>query len=950
MPHSFPPAPLAIRRLFGSVLCLFAHGLLTLSLFIVACCCASGFAAAPNEQAAPQKAAGLNAFEPAKVEFFEKRIRPILVDNCYNCHSADTNSRGGLRVDDRNGLINGGEHGAAIVPGRPEESLLLKAVSYTDPKLQMPPKKQLTAEQVADLRKWIGDGAAWPGVDEEAATTTDTPEDYERLRRKHWAWQPLKSPAVPNVRDTAWPRDDLDRFILVGLEAAKLAPVADAERLVLIRRLSFDLTGLPPTPSDIDLFTADASPDAVAKLVDRLLASPAFGERWGRHWLDVARYAESTGPSRNIPYPHAWRYRDYVIDAVNDDKPYDLFIREQIAGDLLLAATPAERDEKLIATGFLALGVKDVNQRFKVRFTMDNIDEQIDTVTRSVLALTASCARCHDHKYDPIPATDYYALAGIFHSTDQCAGVRNKMGGSGLDYYDTKMLLTLSAPQTAEEAEQRSAAMATRARKIAELKLRVAEAKAELKQLVDLHDKSKRQAGEKDKLADQKKKNKEQKKEPAGGDENLKNARQKTNKLQAELAALEDPALDKSIALGVREAVQVGDTQLRIRGEAEKLGPVIPRGFLTTVSFAGAPKIEPRTSGRLELAHWLTAPQNPLTSRVMVNRVWRHLFGRGIVSSVDNFGTTGDTPSHPELLDHLAGRFVRNGWSVKKLVRAIVLSRAYQLSAATTPAHLLADPANRLIWRHAPRRLEAEEIRDATLAAAGKLDLKRPHASPARDFQMVELANNGGLAKDITAAAQASVHRSVYLPLLRDVTPTSLEVFDFAQQGMVTGSRDVTTVASQALYSLNDPFVRRQAGTMAEGLLAESSYDDAARIRAAYRTAVGRAPTDAETARGLRFVAEYETSLKNAARPATKQVAAQQAAMKPKQPQVVAVSPGPPPSGSSPKPAANPDPDAVVPVEADRSDKPLPTLDPRTTAWAAFCQALIGSAEFRYVR
>ena len=868
------------------------------------------------------------AANSAGEEFFEKRIRPILVDNCYNCHSADTNSRGGLRVDDRNGLLNGGDHGAAIVPGKPDESLLLKAVSYTDGKLQMPPKKRLEPEQIADLRKWIADGAAWPGVEEEAKVATATPDDYAKLRKKHWAWQPLTKPAVPTVRDGAWPRDELDRFVLAKLEAEKLAPVADADRGVLIRRLSFDLTGLPPTPEEIDAFVNDSSPDAAARLVDRLLASPAFGERWGRHWLDVARYAESTGPSRNIPYPHAWRYRDYVIDAFNADKPYDDFIREQIAGDLLPASSPEERDEHLVATGFLALGVKDVNQRFKVRFTMDNIDEQIDTVTRSVLALTASCARCHDHKYDPIPATDYYALAGIFHSTDQCAGVRNKMGGGGLDYYDTQMLLTLSAPQTSAEAERLKVAAAGREKKIADVRERLAAARAELKQINEA--KGKKSGDGKD-------------------DDKFKAARQKANRLQSELAALEDPALLKSIALGVREGTKIGDTQLRIRGEAERLGPMIPRGFLSTVSFPNQPQIKPNTSGRLELAEWLTSPANPLTSRVMVNRVWRHLFGRGIVVSVDNFGTTGDVPSHPELLDHLADRFIADGYSVKKLVRAIVLSRAYQLSAASTPAHLTADPANRYVWRHAPRRLEAEEIRDATLAAAGSLELARPYASPAKDYQVVELANNGNLAKELIAAAQASVHRSVYLPLLRDVTPISLEVFDFAQQGLVTGNRDVTTVASQALYSLNDPFVRREAAAMAKRLLAETSHNDDARIASAYRTALGREPTPAETSRTLRFLAEYESTLRSAA-PAVAQTKPNDRRRPKPKVEVVATTGDERPAAKSSKQAPLPDPDAVVLQEAVRVEKPLAALEPRTAAWAAFCQALFGSAEYRYLR
>src|SRR5665213_171244 len=324
--------------------------------------------------------------QAASLELFEKKIRPLFVENCYECHSANTNAKSGLRVDDLRGLLDGGDHGPAIVPGHPENSLLIKAVSYTDEKRRMPPKKQLSAEQVADLTRWIEDGAAWP-KDPIVITLNKSNPGYDALRKKHWAWQPLRHVSPPAVMDQSWARDDIDRFILAKLEENGLKPSGDANKTALIRRVNFDLTGLPPTPAEVDSFVQDNSTDALEKVVDHLLASTTFGERWGRHWLDVARYAESTGPSRNVPYPHAWRYRDYVIDAFNHDKPYDQFIREQIAGDLLPAANQAERDEHLVATGFLALGPHDVNQRFKGRFVMDNIDEQIDTVSRSMLAL-----------------------------------------------------------------------------------------------------------------------------------------------------------------------------------------------------------------------------------------------------------------------------------------------------------------------------------------------------------------------------------------------------------------------------------------------------------------------------------------------------------------------------------------------------------------------------------
>ncbi|MBL9127573.1 MAG: DUF1549 domain-containing protein, partial [Verrucomicrobiales bacterium] len=352
-----------------------------------------------------------------KIAFFERKVRPVLVRSCYGCHSAETKPAGDLRVDDLKGLLEGGNGGAAVVPGKPDEGTLLARIRHEDPKRKMPKEGDLlTDSEVADLVAWIRDGAAWP---RERVPTylTRVRSDYVELRDKHWAWQPLKQPDVPATPNTVWPWTDLDRFVLAKLRENKLQPVADADPVTLLRRVTFDLTGLPPTPAEIDAFRKDPSREAYAGIVERLLASPAYAERWGRYWLDLARYGESTGPSRNIPYPHAWKYRDYVIDAVARDVPYDRFLQEQLAGDLLPAENAAERDRLLTATGFLALGVKDVNQRFKVRFVMDNVDEQIDVVTRSVLALTVSCARCHDHKFDPISATDYHALAGIFAST-----------------------------------------------------------------------------------------------------------------------------------------------------------------------------------------------------------------------------------------------------------------------------------------------------------------------------------------------------------------------------------------------------------------------------------------------------------------------------------------------------------------------------------------------------
>lgn len=841
----------------------------------------------------------------ADVAFFEKKIRPMLADHCYSCHAADTKPSGGLRVDDRNGLLMGGDTGPAVVPGDPEKSLLLQRVQHDTPKRRMPKEGDLLTEaEIADLTTWIKNGAAWPR-ERVPASIGRVRAEYEELKAHHWAWQRLTDPEVPAVSDADWPAGDIDRFILAKLEAQKLPPVADADRLTLIRRITYDLTGLPPTPAAIEAFIEDPSPDAYTRLVDRLLGSPQFGERWGRHWLDVARYGESTGPSRNIPYPHAWKYRDYVIDAVNKDVPYDRFIQEQIAGDLLPTETSAERDRLLTATGFLALGVKDVNQRFKVRFIMDNVDEQIDTVSRSVLGLTVSCARCHDHKFDPIPVTDYYSLAGIFTSTDDCAGVRNKMGGGGLDYYNPAMLVKLTSEVPEPPAEQ------------------LEEAKAKVEQTKKTWE-AIRGTPEGKALGPNKR-------------PKQREFRLKYDRAQADLLALTDPAARGFAVHGVREGQTIADTEIRIRGEAERLGPTVARGFLTTFEVPDAPKVNPAQSGRLELAQWLTNPKNPLTPRVIVNRVWQHLFGQGIVNTVDNFGVKGDRPSHPELLDHLASQFIRDGWSIKKLVREIVLSRAYRLGSEAPATHKEVDPANRLIWRHSPRRLDAEEIRDAMLASAGKLELQPPSGSPAKELRMVEMRDNGIEARTIHEKADHGLFRSIYLPLLRGVTPKSLEAFDPVQQTLVTGQRETTTVPTQALYLLNSTFVRQQSLALAEQVLAANDKFDTEWIQQIYLQILGRSPNEQELTRAEKFLAGYASSYRGTLAAAIS-------------------APTEQPEKESSDTKSEDDADAAAnPDDIDRTDKvakeeTVQPKSPKAAAWMNFVQALYASAEFRFVR
>jgi cytochrome c553 len=774
------------------------------------------------------RVAASETFSSESIEFFEKKIRPLLANNCFNCHSANTNSQGGLRLDDRNGQLVGGNSGAALVPGDIEKSLIIQVVEHAEGVSKMPPKKKLSDDQIADLKKWVADGAAWPSA-VAPADINSSQEEYQELLESHWAWQPIKAPSIPTVQDSTWANSNVDRFIQKEIESKGLRRALPADRVALIRRVTFDITGLPPSPEEIDSFVLDNSDDAYQNVIDRLLASSAYGERWGRHWLDVARYGESTGSSRNLPTPHAWRFRDYVLNAFATDKPFDLFIKEQIAGDLLPSSSEAEKEALVTATGFLAIGVKDVNQRYKVRFDMDNIDEQIDVVSRGFLGVTASCARCHDHKFDPIPTNDYYALAGIFKSTDICAGLRNKMGGGGLAYYDTDKLIVFGQNEGVEDQEL--------TKKIAEAKAAVEGAQKEFAKLRN---------------------------DPAG-DEKLPNgrprrqvARQKMNRAQQELLALTDPSASGRVVQGVRESKEIGDTEIRYRGEAEELGPKVPRGFLGLASYPNQPTIDASQSGRLQLAEWIAHNDNPLTSRVVVNRVWKHLFGRGIVATVDNFGVNGDRPTHPELLDYLALQFQKDGWSVKTLIRNLVLTRTYQLGSENIASNSSVDPENLYLWRHLPRRLDAEEIRDATLVAASALDLSPPKASPAKDLPVIEIRNNGKESKILHEFSNASTQRSVYLPLVRGITPQSLEVFDFAEQGTVVGARSVTTVPPQSLYLLNDTFVRNNSLAVAKILLAKSELNDEDRIQQAYKRILNRNATSDEVTGAVQFIEEAQ--------------------------------------------------------------------------------------------
>ncbi|MCB1234306.1 MAG: DUF1549 domain-containing protein, partial [Verrucomicrobiae bacterium] len=673
--------------------------------------------------------------------------------------------------------------------------------------------------------------------------------------RQHWAFQPIANPKPPQVKNAAWVKEDLDRFILAKQEAAGVKSAPDADRFTLIRRVSLDLAGLPPTPEEVAAFVNDPAPDdeAYAKVVDRLLASARFGERWGRHWLDVVRYADSVGRTRNVPFPYAWRYRNYVIDAFNADKPFDRFLTEQLAGDLLPAGNPAQTEEQLVATGFLALGSMDLNERDTEQFRLDRIDDQVDTLGRSVMALTAGCARCHDHKFDPLEQRDYYALAGIFASTRTLSGQKNK-GGGNKNYFDSSLLVSIDPKKSAEAAEARASENRENAasrRQIAELREKIAklsrQARNDPKSAKNLRQEI---ATSRQRLAQL---------EKSAGDSPSRPAQKKKKNQPGEKVDLDAP-----LAMAAVDG-EIENLALRVRGEPDMKGDVIPRGFPAVLcakseASTAAAALPEDASGRLELAKWLTDPAHPLTARVMANRVWSHLFGRGIVPTVDNFGAMGEAPTHPELLDHLASRFVAGGWSVKGLVRDIVLSHTYRLGSEAVEASVAADEANTLYWRMNLRRLEAETIRDSLLLSAGRLDTDRPEGAPFDQAAAAELGKNAG-KRGKASDPVASAVRSVYLPVFRSKLPGMFTVFDFAEPDQVNGHRDVTTVAPQALFMLNNEFVIDCADRAADRLLArETLKTDADRVVFAYADTLCRKPSAAERENAAAFLSAGEDS------------------------------------------------------------------------------------------
>jgi hypothetical protein len=809
-----------------------------------------------------------------QLSFFEKRIRPVLVKECYQCHSAQAEKvKGKLLLDSRDGIRKGGSSGPAVVPGKVEDSLLVQGIRWTDDSFQMPPSHKLSDAVVADFEQWIKMGAPDPR-DTGAARIAWKEIDIEK-GKQFWSFQPPRKTAPPPVKKAAWPHAPIDQFLLAAMEARGLDPVASADRLTLLRRVHLDLIGLPPTPDDVKAFLADEAPGALARVVDRLLDSPHFGERWGRHWLDVARYGETSGKQVNFNYPHAWRYRDWVIDALNADKPYNQFIKEQVAGDLLPYADSKQHAAQQIATGFLAIGPKDHNERNRTQFAMDVVDEQIDVTSQAFLGLTISCARCHDHKFDPIPQQDYYALAGIFKSTQPQYGtirIIQNLHASEL------IALTADSGQTFFGDRLDATGRENLTRQLDKLK------------------------------EDRKELFKDPKKAFGSNQAIFLGIRIAT--LESQLGSYDGDGNPRQRAMGVLDAgtgpkpapgpgpgfgfgkgpagptFAVGDCPLYERGEVTKPGAKVPRG-LPRVLTAKQPRID-KGSGREELAEWLASTDNPLTARVMVNRVWLHLFGRGLAATPDNFGTAGHAPSHPELLDYLAVTFQEEGWSVKKLIRRLVLTQAYQLASEPNARNQETDPDNIYLWRGSRSRLDAEALRDSILAVSGQFDASRFKGSIA--------ARTGegytfGIAK--FAADPKFAHRSVYLPIVRNGLPDVLSLFDFPDASVVCGQRATTTVPAQALFFLNNPWVVRQAEATADRLLA-LKLPERDGLNAAYVLCYGRPATDSELATSEVFLHNFSRRLGG--------------------------------GGASAAPAEQ---------------------QPRA-AWAAFCQALFASAEFQH--
>jgi cytochrome c553 len=872
--------------------------------------------------------------QDAGAEYFEKKVRPLFAKNCTGCHSAKIKS-GGLDLSTTEGIAAGGHTGPLFVKGKPEESLLMKVLSY-DERLKMPPSGRMAAADQKGLAVWIQAGA--PGV-AAAPTGMQTRKHGRGLSdadRQFWSFQPLSNPQPPAVRNSPWVKSPVDNFILAKLESKGLKPSAPADRAALLRRVTFALTGLAPTPEETRSFLAEPSLDrALETAIDRMLASPRYGEHWGRHWLDVARYADSTGNDEDHRYPYAYRYRDYVIESFNNDVPYDQFVREQIAGDLMPPA-PGEKVNRrgIVATGFLALGAKAVAQQDKKKMLVDVYDEQIDVVSKGILGLTMACARCHDHKFDPILTKDYYSWNTIFAATRNFKNPDQHVASllyrplapeeeyerflKGRELSDRKRgeMLDLIEDQTSaytlelgsRTAEYMLAARAVLAgKKPAAINLKpnilekwvtfLEESRTKRSYLKDWFDATdatapqiaaKYQARYLAKQSDWTKamvrtrkarRNRNLAMPPKiaadddvfffdvhyAGPYGLKESEWASawppakvatiQKLDAEVKAiLADMPPEPDMACAVAEGGEgVVAGKVYIRGDYNALGEDAPKGIPEVLSgVLPAPEFPPSGSGRLELAQWLTRPENPLTARVFVNRVWYWLFGEGLVRTPDNFGRMGEKPTHPELLDFLAQQFIQNGWSVKKLQKMILLSNAYRMSSLTNDETVAKDPDNSLLSRFPRRRLSVEELRDSMLWIDGSIDLTMGGTMQSG------FGTDGENSSDRLSIRPDDVkRRTVYLPLRRANLPGLLNLFDFGDATSSASKRPNTTIAPQALFLMNSDFIAERARNLSKQS-ADNAANHSERLRSLYLKTLGRDPSASEIDDALSYLNRFQ--------------------------------------------------------------------------------------------
>jgi mono/diheme cytochrome c family protein len=781
--------------------------------------------------------------DPAAIEFFEAQVRPLLEARCYKCHGGGEAAKGGLRLNARASLLRGGDTGAAISLEAPAESLLLKAINYDG--YEMPPEGKLPPEEIAILARWVELGLPWtPGEegDESELPAAHGPPQVNDEARNFWSFRPVERPAVPAATDPAWNQNPIDAFILSRLESEGLRPAPAASRQALIRRAYYDLTGLPPTPEEVAAFVADESADAWPRLVERLLESPHYGEKWGRHWLDLVRYAETNSYERDGIKPNAWRYRDYVIRAFNQDLPYDRFVTEQLAGDEL----PDRTADTLIATGYYRLGIWDDEPVDHEQALYDDLDDILATTSQVFLGLTMNCARCHDHKLDPVPQADYYRMLSFF------AGVQ-RFGVRSYESIVEQSLRTIAPP---EEQQRHAAAIAAHQAQIAENDKALAIAEEAIR--ADLSPVEKEEFEHEDRqvaIA--------QKRVPGVLSEEQFAEYKRLHRRRDKLRRSPPAALEMALCV-----TEIGptprDMHVLVRGNPHVPGDRVEPGFPSVLPTA-TPEYSSSDHGtcgrRLALARWIASSGTPLTARVMVNRVWQHHFGEGLVRTPSNFGLQGDAPTHPELLDWLAAEFVARGWRIKELHRLMMLSQTYQRSSQADAAALERDPENRLLARFNMRRLTAEEVRDSILAVNGTLNRDKMFGPSIYTIIPDEVLAGQSMpgAGWGRSAPDDEARRSIYIHVKRSLPPPILASFDAPDTDFSCPVRFATTQPTQALGLMNSAFLNTEARRFVETLRRQAPDDRAEQVRLCLRRVTQREVTEDELARGLRLIEALES-------------------------------------------------------------------------------------------